>query len=165
MATITLRGTPVKTSGELPKIGKTAPDFRLVTSDLKEVMFATYPGKRKILSIFPSIDTPVCATSVKKFNEAASGLKNTVVLNIAADLPFALKRFCGAENIKHVETLSSFRATFARDYGVEMIDGAMRGCCCRAIVVLDANNKVLYTELVPEIAQEPNYDAALAALK
>ncbi|OGQ45874.1 MAG: lipid hydroperoxide peroxidase [Deltaproteobacteria bacterium RIFCSPLOWO2_02_FULL_44_10] len=165
MATITLKGNPVTTFGELPRIGTTAPNFKLINNSLEEITLENYKGKKKVVSIFPSIDTPVCATSVKKFNEAATHLKNTVVLNVAADLPFALKRFCSAEKIENVFTLSTFRSHFAKDWGVEMLSSPFAGLCCRAVVILDENNKVLYTELVPEIAQEPNYDKALTALK
>jgi thiol peroxidase len=165
MAKITLKGNPISTSGNLPAVGGKAPDFKLVRNDLSEVTLATFAGKRKVLSIFPSIDTPVCATSVRKFNEKAAGVKNAVVLNVSADLPFAHKRFCGAEGIQNVETLSSFRSSFATDYGVKIQDGGLTGLSARAVVVLDENNKVLHAEQVPEIAQEPNYDAALSALK
>lgn len=165
MANITLKGNPIHTSGNLPKVGSKAPDFTLVRNDLSEVSLKDFSGKKKILSIFPSIDTPVCATSVKKFNEIASQIGNTVVLNISMDLPFAHKRFCGAEGIKGVETLSCFRSSFAKDYHVELTDSAMVGLCARAILVLDEKNKILYSELVPEIAQEPNYDKALNAVK
>lgn len=165
MAMITLKGNPVKTSGELPRVGTTAPNFKLINNSLEEVTLDHFKGKKKVVSIFPSIDTPVCATSVKTFNQAATNLKNTVVLNIAADLPFALKRFCAAEKIENVFTLSTFRSRFAQEWGVEMMSSPFAGLCCRAIVVLSENNNVLYTELVPEIAQEPNYTNALAALK
>ncbi|MCG3197287.1 MAG: thiol peroxidase [Candidatus Omnitrophica bacterium] len=164
MATITLKGNAIHTCGDLPAVGSAAPEFSLLRNDLSTATPASYSGKRKVLSVFPSIDTPVCATSVRTFNQKAASLANTVVLNISADLPFAQKRFCAAEGISGVETLSTFRSSFAKDYGLEIADGALAGLCSRAIVVLDENNKVLYTEQVPEIAQEPNYDAALAAL-
>ena len=165
MAKITLKGNSIKTLGELPKVGSKAPDFQLIRNDLSEVTLKDFSGKRKILSIFPSIDTPVCATSVKKFNEVVSKLGNAVVLNISMDLPFAHKRFCGAEGIKGVETLSAFRSNFGKDYQIQITESGMKGLFGRAILVLDENNKVLYCELVPEIAQEPNYDKALEALK
>lgn len=165
MANITLRGNPFQTNGELPKAGADAPGFRLVSGELKDVTLHDYAGKRKLLNIFPSIDTPTCATSVRKFNEKAAGLKDTVVLCISADLPFAQSRFCGAEGIKNVQNLSLMRgASFAKDYGVLIENGPLAGLTARAVVVLDASNKVLHSELVKEIADEPNYDAALKAL-
>jgi thiol peroxidase len=164
MAKITLKGNPVNTLGDLPKVGTSAPDFKLVKSDLSEVTIQSYAGKKKVLNIFPSVDTPTCATSVRKFNERAAALKNTVVLNISADLPFAQKRFCGAEGISHAETLSSFRGTFAKDYQLEFTDSPLKGLCSRAVIILDESNKVLYTEQVSEIANEPNYEQALQAL-
>ncbi len=165
MATITLRGNPVHTSGELPKIGSTAPAFKLVGSKLNDVSLGDFAGKNKVLNIYPSIDTPTCAISTRKFNEKVSGLKDTAVLCIAADLPFAMSRFCGAEGLKDVVTLSTFRAPgFMKDYGVAMQDGPLAGLCARAVVVLDADNTVKYTELVKEIADEPDYEAALKAL-
>lgn len=163
MASITLKGNPIQTSGELPAQGSSAPAFQLAKADLSEVKLGDLPGK-KVLNIFPSIDTPVCATSVRSFNKQASGRSGVTVLNISADLPFALKRFCAAEGLQNVETLSAFRSSFARDYGVLVTTGPLSGLCARAVVVLDENNRVVYTELVPEIAQEPNYTAALAAL-
>jgi len=165
MATVTLRGTPVQTSGELPAKGSKAPDFKLVNPDLKDVTLADFAGKKKILNIYPSVDTPVCATSTRKFNEKASSMKDAVVICIAADLPFAFRRFCGAEGLSNVQTLSLMRGReFGKAYGVELTNGPMAGLLARAIVVLDKDNKVTHTELVPEIAQEPNYDAALKAL-
>ena len=165
MTTVTLRGNPVQVGGTLPATGAAAPAFKLVNKDLKDVSLNDYTGKKKILNIYPSIDTPVCATSTRKFNEKANGLKDTVVLCIAADLPFAMTRFCGAEGLNNVVTLSTFRSPgFMKEYGVALLDGPMAGLCARAIVVLDANNKVLHTEMVKEIATEPNYDAALKAL-
>lgn len=165
MATVTLRGNPVQTSGDLPKVGSKAPEFRLVNPDLKDVSLAEFAGRKKVLNIYPSIDTPVCATSTRKFNEKASGLKDTVVICISADLPFAFKRFCGAEGLGHVQTLSTLRGReFGRSYGVELTSGPMAGLLARAIVVLDPDNTVMHTELVPEIAQEPDYEAALKAL-
>ena len=162
MASITLRGNPVETSGDLPKVGASAPDFSLLKQDLSRASLKDFPGK-KVLNIFPSIDTPVCAASVRKFNQAAAE-KGVTVLCISEDLPFAFKRFCGAENIDKVTTLSAFRSSFAKDYGVEMKSSGLAGLTARSIVVLDENDKVVYTELVPEIAQEPNYDAALAKI-
>lgn len=163
MATITLKGNPIQTFGELPQKGTAAPAFSLVKGNLTDATLNSYSGK-KVLNIFPSIDTPVCATSVRKFNEQASGKAGVTVINISADLPFAQKRFCAAEGLANVETLSSFRSTFARDYGVEITSGPFAGLTARAVLVLDENNNILHTELVPEIAQEPNYQAALAVL-
>ncbi|GAC1628323.1 MAG: thiol peroxidase [Nevskia sp.] len=165
MATITLRGNPIQTNGNLPAVGSEAPGFRLVNGDLKDVSLHDYAGKRKVLNIFPSVDTPTCAMSVRKFNEKAAGLSNAVVLCISADLPFAQKRFCGAEGVKSVENLSLMRGrSFAKDYGVLMETGPLAGLTARAVVVLDADNKVLHAELVGEIADEPDYEAALNAL-
>lgn len=165
MATITLRGAPFQTNGELPKVGGDAPGFRLVTADLKDVSLHDFAGKKKVLNIFPSIDTPVCATSVRKFNEKAAGISDAVVLCISADLPFAQARFCGAEGLKNVHTLSLMRgAAFAKDYGVHIDNGPLAGLTARSVVVLDQNNKVVHAELVTEVASEPNYDAALKAL-
>lgn len=166
MAKITFKGSPVSTVGELPKPGAPAPDFALVKTDLSEVTRRSYAGKRIVLNIFPSIDTSVCATSVRKFNERASGLPNTAVLCVSKDLPFAHKRFCGAEGISNVDAVSSFRGRdFGKDFGVTMTDGPLAGLFARAVVVIGADGKVVYSELVPEIAQEPNYDQALAAVK
>ncbi len=162
MATITLKGNPIETKGELPKVGTKAPEFSLLKQDLSRVSLKDLPG-RKVLNIFPSVDTPVCATSVRKFNEVVSK-KGITVLCISEDLPFATKRFCAAEGLDQVVTLSAFRSTFSQDYGLEITSGPLSGLASRAIVVLDENNTVIYTEQVPEIAQEPNYDAALAAL-
>ena len=165
MATITLRGTEIHTNGELPKVGEAAPDFNLVDADLGDVSLATYKGKKKLLSIVPSLDTPVCATSTKKFNDVAKEKSNAVFLMIAADLPFAMSRFCKAEGTDNVVTLSMMRSrNFAKDYGVLIEDGPLAGITARAIVVIDENDKVIHSELVPEIAQEPDYDAAIAAL-
>jgi len=162
MATITLKGNPIQTAGELPKVGSQAPDFSLLKQDLSRVSLKDYPGK-KVLNIFPSIDTAVCATSVRKFNEIVSK-QGITVLCVSEDLPFATKRFCGAENLDKVVALSAFRSSFGQDYGVEIKSGPLSGLASRAVVVLDENNKVLYTEQVPEIGQEPNYDAALSKL-
>ena len=166
MATVTLKGNPIHTSGELPAVGASAPDFRLTGADLKDVSLADYKGKRKILNIVPSLDTPTCATSTRKFNEQAGKLANTVVLVVSADLPFAAKRFCAAEGLENVVTLSTFRAKeFAQRWGVTLVDGPLAGVTARAVVVIDEHDKVTYTELVPEIAQEPNYEKALAAVR
>jgi thiol peroxidase len=165
MAKTLLMGNPVTTNGDLPALSTSAPDFILVDAELKNHSLKDYAGKRKILSIVPSIDTAVCSLSTKKFNESAKNLPGTVVLVISADLPFAQKRFCGAENIKEVITLSMMRSKdFAKDYGVLLIDGPLAGICARAIVILDENNKVIYTELCKEISQEPNYEKALQVL-
>ena len=165
MAQIFLKGTPINTSGNLPKIGTKAPSFRLVDGDLKERSLEEFKGKKKLLSIVPSLDTSVCSISAKKFNEAAGQKKNTVILVISADSPFAQKRVCGAEKMDNIITLSIIRSKkFAEDYGILLVDGPLAGFCGRAIVVLDENDKVVYTELVPEITQEPNYDMALKAL-
>ncbi len=166
MAKITLKGNPINTNSELPKIGSKAPDFKLTTADLKDVSLADFKGKKKLLNIFPSIDTPTCAMSTRKFNEQAAKYANTALLMVSADLPFAMSRFCGAENTKTVQTLSMMRDRhFAKDYGVLITEGPLTGITARAVVVLDENDKVLYTELVPEIANEPNYEKALACLK
>lgn len=166
MAKVTLGGNPVNTIGELPKVGSEAPDFKIVLGDLSEKKLSDYRGQRVVINIFPSIDTGVCAQSVRTFNKRASEATNTVVLGVSEDLPFALSRFCGAEGIERVVTASLFRCKgFAKGYGVQMVDGPLEGLQARSIVVVDEEGKVLYTELVPEIAQEPNYDAALAALK
>lgn len=164
MATITLNGNPIQTAGNLPEKGTQAPDFNLVRSDLSEATLATFAGKKKILNIFPSIDTGTCATSVRKFNKEAAALPNVAVLNISADLPFAQKRFCGAEGIANTESLSSFRATFGKDYGLVMASGPLAGLLSRAVVVLDENNRVLHAEQVSDIVNEPNYENAIKAL-
>lgn len=165
MAEIKLRGTPIHTNGDLPAPGSQAPDFHLVDKDLNDVSLASYAGKKKILSIVPSLDTGVCATSTKKFEEMLAGRDDVVVLVVSADLPFAQNRFCGAENIAQVRTLSMMRSrNFAKDYGVLITDGPLAGITARAVVVLDANDKVVHAELLPEIAQEPDYGKAFAAL-
>lgn len=165
MTKVTLKGNPVTTRGPLPSIGSNAPDFKLTKTDLSDVSLESYEGKRKVLNIFPSVDTPTCAMSVRKFNADASKMNNTVILNISADLPFALKRFCGAEGITNAEALSTFRSSFAKDYNVELLDSGLKGLCSRAVVILDEHNKVIYHEQVAEIASEPNYEKALNALK
>jgi thiol peroxidase len=164
MAITAFKGNPAQTNGELPAIGSDAPDFALVAIDMSEKGLADFAGKKKILSINPSYDTPVCQVAARTFNERAAGLDDVVVLMVSADLPFAQKRFCSAEGIEDVVPLSTFRASFLKDYGVELIDGPLKGVSARAIVVLDENDKVIHTELVPDITQEPNYDAALAAV-
>jgi len=163
MATTALKGTPVQTNQDLPAKGSTAPDFLLVASDLSEKTLADFAGKKKILTINPSYDTPVCQTAARTFNQRAASLGNVVVLVVSSDLPFAQKRFCVAEGLEGVVPLSTFRGSFLQDYGVEMVDGAMKGLAARAIVVVDENNKVVHTEMVADIVQEPNYDAAIAA--
>ena len=166
MATVTLKGNPIHTNGDLPAAGAPAPDFKLTGTDLKDVSLADYKGKKKILNIVPSLDTPTCATSTRKFNESGGKLANTVVLVISADLPFAMKRFCTTEGLSNVVSLSMIRGKgFAKTYGVLIEDGPLAGLSARAVVVVDENDKVVYRELVPEIGQEPNYDAALAAAK
>ena len=165
MADITLHGSPVHTAGTLPEVGSSIKNFRLINSDLKEKTNEDYASKRIIFNIFPSIDTGVCAEAARKFNEKAADLENTVVINVSKDLPFALSRFCAAEGLDNVESLSDFRGTFGDDYGVTIEDSPMQGLLSRAVIVADENGKVIYTEQVPEIAQEPNYEAALNALK
>jgi len=165
MATVTLKGSPIHTNGNLPKVGGPAPDFKLVDKDLKEVSLGNFKGKKKLLNIVPSLDTAVCATSTRKFNNYAKGRQDVVIVSVSADLPFAQSRFCQAEHIDNVLTLSMMRSRdFAVDYGVLIQDGPLAGISARAVVVLDERDRVVYTELVPEIAQEPNYDKALAAL-
>lgn len=165
MASITLHGSAVETAGELPAIGTKAPGFALAQSDLSETQLDAYTGKNVVLNIFPSVDTPVCAASVRRFNTEAGKREDTVVLCISADLPFAQDRFCGAEGLKNVITLATFRnAEFGNDYGVVMIDGPLKNLMARAVVVIGGDGVVKYTELVAEITEEPDYDAALAAL-
>jgi thiol peroxidase len=164
MAQVTLGGNPVHTSGDLPAVGASAPAFSLVGADLSEFDAGEFAGKNVILNIFPSIDTPTCATSVRQFNERAAGMDETVVVCVSADLPFAMGRFCGAEGIANVKVGSTFRSDFGSDYGVTLTDGKLQGVLARAVVVIGPDGTVKHTELVPEIAQEPNYDAALAAL-
>jgi thioredoxin-dependent peroxiredoxin len=164
MATVTLKGNPVHTSGELPAAGSRAPDFALVGGDLKDVSLAAFAGKRKILNIVPSLDTAVCALSTRQFNARAGALPDTVVLVVSADLPFAAKRFCTTEGLQNVVPLSMMRSKhFAKDYGVLLVDGPLAGLSARAVVVLDATDRVVHAQLVPEITQEPDYDAALQA--
>jgi len=166
MATVTLKGNPINTSGDLPSIGSQAPDFVLTKTDLSDVSLNDYSGKKIILNIFPSVDTDVCATSVRRFNVEASKLDNTAVLCISADLPFAHSRFCGAEGIENVDSVSELRnKDFGTAYGTRIIDGPLAGLNARAIVVLDETGKVTYTQLVPEIVEEPDYEKAIEALK
>lgn len=165
MSTVTFKNTPVSLQGEFPKVASEAPEFLLVRADLSEAKLADYAGKRVILNIFPSLDTEVCAMSVRKFNEKAAALSDTVVLCVSKDLPFAQSRFCTTQGIANVESLSAFRdENFGKNYGVLMLDGPLQGLLARAVLVLDAQGKVLYTQLVSEITQEPDYDAAIAAL-
>ncbi|NLT30498.1 MAG: thiol peroxidase [Propionibacterium sp.] len=164
MATTAFKGNTVNTVGDLPEVGSTAPGIALTGTDLSDITSEQYAGRRVVLNIFPSVDTGVCATSVRRFNELAAGLDNTTVINASHDLPFALGRFCGAEGIEDVVSGSGFRTDFGSDFGVTMTDGPLAGLLARSVVVLDGDGKVLYTELVPEITQEPDYDAAIAAL-
>ena len=164
MAQITLKGNSINTAGELPAVGASAPGFTLTGTDLGEVTIEQFRGKPLLLNIFPSVDTPVCASSVRTFNERAAQ-SGVAVLCVSKDLPFAQKRFCGAEGVENVTTASAFRDSFGEDYGITITDGPMAGLLGRAVVVVGADGNVAYTELVPEIAQEPDYDAALAAVK
>ncbi len=161
MTKIKLKGNEINTIGELPKIGTTALDFSMVKNDLSEVTLYSMKAKFKVLSIFPSLDTATCAMSVRQFNQRAANLHDTIVLNISKDLPFAQKRFCGAEGINRVETFSVFRSDFTKKYNLEIADGPLKGLCSRAIIILDEDNKVIYTEQVPDIVNEPNYESAL----
>lgn len=166
MSQVTLGGNPIEVAGTFPAAGAKAADFTLVGKDLGNLTLASFGGKRKVLNIVPSLDTPTCATSTRKFNEAAAGLDNTIVVVVSGDLPFAATRFCTTEGIANVVTASTFRGhDFAKAYGVDVTSGPLTGLTARAVVVIDENDKVLYSELVPEIKNEPNYDAALAALK
>ena len=166
MAEITLKGNPTHTCGDLPAVGSAAPSFTLVAGDLSEQSLGDFSGKNVILNIVPSFDTPVCATSVKTFNEKAGQMDQTVVVNVSKDLPFAQKRFCESNQVEHVTNLSAFRGgDFGQNYGMEIVDGPLKGLLGRAIVVVNGEGNVVYTELVPEIAQEPDYDAALSALQ
>ncbi len=165
MAQITLKGNPIHTSGELPAVGTNTPDFLLVTKDLQNAKLSDYAGMKIVMNIFPSIDTTVCATSVRKFNAEANNLENTAVLCISHDLPFASARFCGAEGLDNVVTLSMMRNfDFGNDYGVLIVDGPLAGLLARAVLVIDENGVVIHRQLVPEIGQEPDYEAALKAL-
>ncbi|MDR6761868.1 thiol peroxidase [Flavobacterium sp. 2755] len=165
MASITLGGNPVHTSGELPAVGSKLADFKLVQNDLSVASLSNFAGKKLVLNIFPSVDTGTCAASVRKFNQSASGLENTTVLCISRDLPFAQKRFCGAEGLENVVNLSDFQTgSFGKANGLEIVDGPLAGLHSRVIIVVDANGTITHTEQVAEIANEPNYEAALAAL-
>ena len=165
MAAITLKGNPIQTSGNLPAVGGKAPSFKLTAGDLSEKSLADFAGKKLVLNIFPSVDTPVCAASIRRFNADAADRENTVVLCISADLPFAQSRFCGAEGVKNVVSLSDFRnREFGERYGVRMVNGPLAGLLARAVVVIGEDGSVRYNEMVPEIAQEPNYAGALSAL-
>ena len=165
-SSVMLKGNPVDVAGNLPQIGSTAPNFTLVNSDLADVTLDNFAGKRKVLNLFPSVDTPTCASSVREFNKRAGSLNNTVVINISADLPFAQKRFCAAEGIENVVNLSTMRGRdFLMNYGVLLFSSKLAGLAARAVIILDENDVVKYIELVPEITQEPNYEAAIAALK
>lgn len=163
MAQITLRGNPINTVGDLPAVGAQAPAFALTGTDLGEIANGQFDGKAVVLNIFPSVDTPVCATSVRSFNERAAATGVSVVC-VSKDLPFALKRFCGAEGIENVVSASAFRSSFGEDYGITIADGPMAGLLGRAVVVVGADGNVAYTELVPEIGSEPDYEAAISAL-
>ena len=165
MAKITLKGNDCNTSGDLPAVGSAAPDFTLVAGDLSEKTLADYAGKQVVLNIVPSLDTGTCATSAKTFNSKAGEAGDTVIVNVSKDLPFAQKRFCDAESLEHIDNLSAFRCGgFADGYGAAIVDGPLKGLLCRAVVIIDGEGKVKYTQLVPEIVDEPDYDAALAAL-
>lgn len=164
MATITLKGSEIQTVGELPQVGTAAPEFTLVGADLSDIKLSNFAGKRVVLNIFPSVDTGTCAASVREFNKRAADLENTAVVCVSADLPFAQARFCGAEGIENVVTGSTFRSTFGDDYGVKFETGPLAGLNSRAVVVLDAEHNVLYTEQIAETTEEPNYDAAIQAL-
>ncbi len=165
MASITLKGNTIHTSGNLPANGAAAPDFKLVKSDLSELTLSEMKGKKVLLNVFPSLDTAVCASSVRKFNEKAAALENTVVLSVSKDLPFAMSRFCSTEGIENVVSLSAFRdSEFGEKYGLTITDGPLAGLLARSVVVVDEDGTVVYSELVPEIVQEPDYDKALAAL-
>lgn len=164
MATVTLKGNPFETAGSLPAVGTMAPSFELVKTDLSVATLADYTGSKLVLNIFPSVDTPTCATSVRTFNESAAALKGVNVICVSADLPFAAARFCGAEGVDNVDTGSSFRSTFGDDYGLVFTTGPLLGLLSRAVIVLDETGKVIYTEQVAETADEPNYEAALAVL-
>jgi thioredoxin-dependent peroxiredoxin len=165
MASITLGGNPINTIGELPKVGSKAPQFQLTKNDLSIASLADFAGSKLVLNIFPSIDTPTCATSVRKFNESANQLDNTKVLCISRDLPFAQKRFCGSEGLENVVNLSDFKeGSFGKNYGLEIADSVLAGLHSRVVIIIDENGTIKYVEQVPEIADEPNYDAALAAL-
>lgn len=165
MANIQFHGEPATTAGILPQAGEQLKDFKLVADDLSEKTLADYKGQKVVLSIFPSVDTGVCAAAARRFNEEAAKVENAKIVNISRDLPFAMKRFCAAEGIENLENLSDFRGSFGEDYGVTLQDSPLAGLLSRAVIVADENGKVLYSEQVPEVTEEPNYEAALAALK
>lgn len=167
MAELTLKGNKIHTNGDIPKTGEKAPDFKLTKTDLSDVSLDNFKGQKVVLNIFPSLDTEVCANSVRKFNAEASDLNNTVVVSVSKDLPFAHNRFCSNEGLDNVVSTSEMRpdSTFAKDYGLQIVDGPMAGLMARTVIILNEEGKVIYTELVPEIAQEPDYKAAMAALK
>ena len=166
MGEITFKGDVIHTAGKLPARGTVAPDFKLMGADLADVTLAAFGQKKKIINIVPSLDTPVCAVSARKFNAAVAALANTVLINVSADLPFAQSRFCESQSLKNIVTLSTLRSpAFGKEYGVQIVDGALAGLMSRAVLVLDGNNRIIYAQQVPEIAQEPDYDAALAAAK
>ena len=164
MARVTFKGTPIDTSGALPGVGTRAPELALVASDLSEKTLADYSGKKKVLTVNPSYDTGVCQATARKFNESLSGRADVVVLAISKDLPFAQKRFCEGEGLKNVVPLSAFRSSFGKDYGLDLVEGPLKGLTARAVIVLDEKNTVLVSQLVPEIASEPDYAAITAAL-
>lgn len=165
MASVTFKGNPIRLTGDLPEKGTKAPDFQLAAADLSEKSLSDFPGKKKVINIVPSLDTPVCAASARRFNEAVTNTEGTVLLNISADLPFAAGRFCESEGLNNVVSLSTFRdKKFVDAYGIGITEGPLAGLTGRAVVVLDADDKVVYTQLVPEIGEEPNYDGALSAL-
>lgn len=165
MAKITLKGNECNTSGDLPEVGSAAPDFTLVAGDLSEKSLSDYAGKQVVLNVVPSLDTGTCATSAKTFNSKATEAGDTVIVNVSKDLPFAQKRFCESESLESIDNLSAFRCGgFGEKYGASIVDGPLKGLLCRAVVIIDAEGKVKYTQLVPEIVDEPNYDAALGAL-
>ena len=166
METIYFQGAPVHTYGNIPAVGTEAPDFTLVTKDLKDITLADYAGKRVVLNIFPSLDTAVCAMSVRRFNQEAASLDNTAVICVSMDLPFAMKRFCTAEGIDNVEVASAFRSpTFAQKYGLQIVDGPLAGLLARAVIIVDEKGEVIFTDLVQEITNEPDYKAAINVLK
>lgn len=166
MAKIKFKGDVIHTSGKLPARGTVAPDFKLTGADLADVTLAAFGNKKKIVNIVPSLDTPVCAMSARKFNEAVAALTDTVLINVSADLPFAQSRFCESQSLKNIVTLSTLRSSsFGREYGVQIKDGPLAGLMSRAVLVLDVNNRIIYAQQVPEITEEPDYEAALAAAK
>lgn len=166
METVYFKGAEMHTYGEVPSVGDGAPDFRLVTKELKDVTLADYAGKRLVLNVFPSLDTPVCAASVRRFNQEAAGLKNVAVLNVSMDLPFAMSRFCSVEGIENVEAASAFRSPeFQQNYGLVLVDGPLKGLLARCVIIIDETGKVMFRDLVSEITDEPDYEAALKVLK